>query len=91
MLQTIFLEVEMKNNKFSKNSIEWRMFGDIYQLVERYWIPEDSDEYWQAVVDSIDKISDKYNETSAQLFVNMFLSTFTAYLETKLKEENNED
>jgi hypothetical protein len=81
----------MKNNKFSKNSIEWRMFGDIYQLVERYWMPEDSDEYWQAVVDSVDKISDKYNNTSAQLFVNIILSAFVEYLQTKMKEGTNED
>lgn len=81
----------MKNNKFSKNSIEWRMFGDIYQLVERYWIPEDKDEYWENVVSETDRLAEKYNNTSAQLFVNTFLSSFIAYLETKSKEENNED
>ena len=81
----------MAEYKFSKGSKECEAFNDIYTICQGFWIPEDKDEYWENVVSETDRLAEKYNNTSAQLFVNTFLSSFIAYLETKSKEENNED
>ena len=81
----------MAEYKFLKGSKEREAFNDIYTICQGFWIPEDKDEYWENVVSETDRLAEKYNNTSAQLFVNTFLSSFIAYLETKSKEENNED
>ena len=81
----------MAEYKFSKGSKEREAFNDIYTICQDLWIPEDKDEYWENVVSETDRISEKYNNTSAQLFVNIILSAFMEYLQTKMKEGTNED
>ena len=81
----------MAEYKFSKGSKEREAFNDIYTICQELWIPEDKDEYWEKVVSETDRIAEKYNNTSAQLFVNIILSAFMEYLQTKMKEGTNED
>lgn len=81
----------MAEYKFSKGSKEREAFNDIYTICQDLWIPEDKDEYWEKVVSETDRIAEKYNNTSAQLFVNIILSAFMEYLQTKMKEGTNED
>lgn len=81
----------MAEYKFSKGSKEREAFNDIYTICQDLWIPEDKDEYWEKVVSETDKLAEKYNNTSAQLFVNIILSAFMEYLQTKMKEGTNED
>ena len=81
----------MAEYKFSKGSKEREAFNDIYTICQGFWIPEDKDEYWENVVSETDRLAEKYNNTSAQLFVNIILSAFLEYLQTKMKEGTNED
>ena len=81
----------MAEYKFSKGSKEREAFNDIYTICQELWIPEDKDEYWEKVVSETDRLAEKYNNTSAQLFVNIILSAFMEYLQTKMKEGTNED
>lgn len=81
----------MAEYKFSKGSKEREAFNDIYTICQDLWIPEDKDEYWENVVSETDRLAEKYNNTSAQLFVNIILSAFMEYLQTKMKEGTNED
>lgn len=81
----------MAEYKFSKGSKEREAFNDIYTICQELWIPEDKDEYWEKVVSETDRLAEKYDNTSAQLFVNIILSAFMEYLQTKMKEGTNED
>ena len=81
----------MAEYKFSKGSKEREAFNDIYTICQDLWIPEDKDEYWESVVSETDRLAEKYNNTSAQLFVNIILSAFMENLQTKMKEGTNED
>ena len=81
----------MAEYNFLKGSKEREAFNDIYTICQELWIPEDKDEYWEKVVSETDRLAEKYNNTSAQLFVNIILSAFMEYLQTKMKEGTNED
>jgi hypothetical protein len=41
----------MAAQKFEKDSEEWKMFMDFWQLCQRHWMPDATEEYWQALTD----------------------------------------
>ena len=47
---------------FTKESKEREMFGAFWDMCQKYWIPEDNDEYWNAVVKASDEFNDKYKD-----------------------------
>ena len=51
----------MASKKFSKGSEEWMMFTDFWNLCQKYWIVEDTDEYWECVIRSANDFQKKYN------------------------------
>ena len=52
--------------KFSKGSEEWQMFMDYWALCQKFWNPEDNDDYWDAVVKETDAFYKKYNSQFAR-------------------------
>lgn len=50
----------MASTKFEKNSFYWRLFADYYTLCQSYWQLEDTDEWWEEVVDKCMVFSTKY-------------------------------
>lgn len=51
----------MASKKFNKGSEEWMMFTDFWNLCQKYWIVEGSDEYWESVIRSANDFQKKYN------------------------------
>lgn len=51
----------MASKKFNKGSEEWMMFMDFWNLCQKYWIVEDTDEYWEGVIRSANDFQKKYN------------------------------
>lgn len=51
----------MASKKFNRGSEEWMMFNDFWNLCQKYWIVEDSDEYWESVIRSANDFQKKYN------------------------------
>ena len=47
--------------KFAKGSSEWMMFMDYWALCQKYWEPDDNDDYWESVVTETDVFYRKYN------------------------------
>ena len=47
--------------KFAKGSSEWMMFMDYWALCQKYWDPDDNDDYWESVVKETDVFYRKYN------------------------------
>ena len=52
--------MDMAEKKFSKGSEEWQMFMDYWALCQKYWEPEDNDEYWDSLITETDVFYDKY-------------------------------
>lgn len=52
----------MAGVKFEKGSREWYMFQDCWKLCQKYWIPEDNDGYWDAVVRESSEFMKKYED-----------------------------
>ena len=51
----------MASKKFNKGSEEWMMSTDFWNLCQKYWIVEDTDEYWESVIRSANDFQKKYN------------------------------
>ena len=54
--------------QFQKGTEEFMMFADFYELCKRFWIPEDTEEYWEALVNESQKFSRKYGSVYARHF-----------------------
>lgn len=52
--------------KFAKGSSEWMMFMDYWTLCQKYWEPEESDSYWENLIDATDDFYKKYNTDFAK-------------------------
>ena len=58
------------------------MFMDYWALCQKYWEPEDSDEWWEEVLHEIDVFAKKYVST---VFVRGLCMAFVDELEAKHK------
>lgn len=54
--------LNMASVKFEKGSKEWLMFQDYWKLCQKFWVPEDNDEYWEMVKDTTDDFYEKYKD-----------------------------
>ena len=52
----------MASGNIGKGSKEWQMFKGLYIISNKFWIPEDNDEYWEHLVDDARAFSDKYKQ-----------------------------
>lgn len=50
----------MASEKFEKGSEEWMMFLDFWNLCQKYWLVENTDEYWDSLVNSTREFYEKY-------------------------------
>lgn len=66
---------------FDKNADGWKMLQDYYILVQKYYIPEDTDEYWESVIAEMDKFAKKYSSVPLARKITM------AFIQT-LEEES---
>lgn len=75
----------MASVKFEKGSNEWEMFLNFWQLAQKYWIPEDSDEYWEQVLESTIEFHKKYKESN-NIFAKNISIALMETLNCKFKE-----
>lgn len=72
---------------FDKNGMERKMFADFYKMCEEYWIPEDTDEYWQTIIKATDDFVEKYKNVHP--IASEMACAFVCGMEKKYKEINN--
>ena len=72
----------MASKKFGKGSEEWQMFMDYWTLCQKYWEPEESDEWWDEVVREVDDFCKKYGST---VFARGICLAFVNDLDAKAK------
>lgn len=49
--------------RFGKGSEEFTMFTDYWQFVQKYYIPEPQDEWWEEFDREANKLAEKYGKT----------------------------
>lgn len=72
----------MAAQRFEKGSEEWQMFMDFWQLCQKYYVPEETEEYWQSVIDGGNAFIKKYNTSFAR---GLFMA-FHMEIERKMKD-----
>lgn len=50
---------------FKKDSKEFQMFGDFYNIVKGYWVPENTLEYHQETMKALTEFGKKYGVQSS--------------------------
>lgn len=71
--------------KFGKGSNEWQMFVDFWNICQDYWEPEDTDEYWEKVIDRMNFFTNKYKLEFATKMANAFIESQEKILKEKKK------
>lgn len=75
----------MASVKFDKNSKEFKMFGDFWALVQKYYIPEESSDYWASVIDDTDTFAKQFNEDECYDLARDLAVTYAGFLARKHK------
>jgi thymidylate kinase len=73
----------MASKRFSKNTEEFMMFQDFWQLCQKYWEPEDNDEYWESVIADAGVFTKKYHDG---IFPMEIAKAFLTSLELRMKK-----
>ena len=74
----------MSEKKFIKGSEEWIIFMDFWEISQKYWNVEGTDEYWRTFISDVDKMCEKHNNN---FFVKKILFALMDYLEYKYKNK----
>lgn len=72
------------SKRFEKGSEEFILFQDFWKICQSFWIPEDSDEYWEQVVKATDDFYKKYKDID-DIFVRGITLTLINSLEKRLE------
>ena len=64
----------MRKN-LKSTDIEFQMFSDYYTIYKDFYEPEESDEYWQALIQTTDDFCKKYPSKFAQDIVMAYLES----------------
>lgn len=48
--------------EFEKGSIEMAMFREYYRIIQDYWILENTDQYWQGLIDDMNDFYRKFQD-----------------------------
>lgn len=73
---------KMASAKFGKGSEEWMLFMDFWNLCQKYWIPEEKDEWWEDLIKSECDFCEKYGNS---IFSRKLVMAFNDNLEVKRK------
>ncbi len=67
----------MAEVKFLKESEEWLLFKEYYELCQKYWKPEDHDEYWYSLIEAANGFSKKYGTDFARMLAKGLIDELT--------------
>ena len=77
----------MGSAKFTKESCEFKVFGDIWNLFRNNFVVEDTEVYWEKVIEEADEVTDKYVGTDAYELASIMVMSVLEYLDKKSKKE----
>lgn len=69
---------------FGKDSDEWKFFGEFWKMIQAYYVPDKSDEYWDSLIEQANQLFNKYK---GNLFIYKMIKAFLDYADRALKGE----
>ena len=72
----------MGSVKFEKGSKEFCFFREFWDLIQKYYIPENTDEYWQSLDEDANDLANKYDDK----FFDSLIISFVTEMAKKLEE-----
>lgn len=78
----------MASNKFSKESVEWKIFMDIWAYAQEFAIPEDNETYWNNAIAKAEDLGKKYENFDGNLARQMAMAWMN-HFEKVQKEVKN--
>lgn len=75
----------MASKRFEKGSEEWQMFTEFWKICQRFWAPEENDEYWEQVIDATNEFHKKYKANN-DVFARKIALAFIDTIEEKSKQ-----
>lgn len=64
----------MASNKFSKDSVEWKVFMDVWAFAQEFAVPENTDDYWNAIISKTKTLEWKYKDFDDALVREMLMA-----------------
>lgn len=74
----------MASKKYEKDSPERMFMAELYSFTEKYFIPENTDSYWDHLVDDAIQLTDRYESVR---FAPIMVMDFITYLEREAKSK----
>ena len=74
--------------KFNKDSWQWKFFQEYWKFVQKYYIPEATDEWWEDVIAKADELYKKYPDDFAKKMVRTFLEDIDSRSTNGKKDKN---
>lgn len=59
----------------TKADNDFQMFADYYKIYQDFYVPEDNDEYWTALVMASEEFGKKYNSQYARALILAYLES----------------
>lgn len=76
-------------NEFKKDSLEWNMFKEFYQISLRFWKPELKDIYWKELIAAVDEFTAKFQDIPGNLATKIAVD-FIEAKEAELREASDD-
>ena len=70
---------------FQKGSEEWLMFMEYWELCKKYWIPKDTDAYWDSLIKDVDSF---YKSDFARALANALADEAERKIKLERKKNN---
>ena len=74
----------MAGKKFEKGSEEWKMFTEFWQLSQKYWEPDETESYWNEMLEDTKRFMEHYKIP----FARRLCVALHNGMADKLKEKN---
>lgn len=75
----------MASKKLEKGSDEWHFFQDFWKYRQQYYEPEDSDKWFDEVINESDKLLNKYKDTGFKEFAKQLITAHVEDLDRRCK------
>lgn len=71
-----------------KGTDEYMLFIDFWNLCKKYWVLNDTDEWWDAVIRDVNSFYEKYKNTGSRTFAVKVGTALIMHLESQKVDAN---
>lgn len=80
----------MAKIEIAKDSPEWKIYQELWNIHKAYGDPEDTDAYWQELDGALTSWTNGYKGTDYEEFVRMMAVGLLGLLDGKLRRKKND-